>query len=173
MGLTLSALVSTGSAINATLFSAGYFARGLVQNDLLPDRVGASSESGAPKRMLVILGVVTAAFAASGSLGAITSFASLAFIVVFGGASYLAFRERGRDAVHPVPPALGVVGTSAFFPLLLYHLYRAEPQTLTAVVGIGVAVVAVELLYFERDVIESEVATIEHRLQDGEHPLDD
>jgi len=63
---------------------------------------------------------------------AATWFASLSFIVVFGVVSLLAFHERDADDVHPVPPALGAVGT-----------------------------VAVELIYFERELLEQELASTE------------
>ncbi|WP_255197006.1 APC family permease [Halorarius litoreus] len=160
-----SALFSTGSAINATLFSSGYFAKGLVGNDLLPDHVGDASAEGIPTRTLLGIGGVTAAFSAYGSLEAITSFASLAFILVFGGMCLLAFQQRDTDAVSPVAPAVGAAGALGFFPLMFYHLYRAQQGTFYAVLLLGVAVLAVELLYFERDVIAEEVGAIERDVQ--------
>jgi amino acid transporter len=158
--ISLSALFSTASAINATLFSAGYFAKGMLTDDLLPDRVGDSSASGVPTRTLILLGIVTAVFTAYGSLSAITSFASLAFIVVFGAMSALAFSRRGSERISPVWPAIGTVGAPLFFILMFYHLYIAERQTFYAVLLIAAAVVAVELLYFERNVIKQEIAYI-------------
>lgn len=155
--ISLSALFSTGSAINATLFSAGYFAKGMLSDDLLPDRVGDSSASGVPSRTVLLLGVITAAFTAYGSLEAITSFASLAFIVVFGGMSALAFTQRDTEHLTAVWPAVGAVGATGFFILMFYHLYSAQRGTFYAVLLITAVVLAVELLYFERDVIEREI----------------
>ena len=155
--ISLSALFSTGSAINATLFSTGYFAKGMLSDDLLPDRVGDSSASGVPTRTVIVLGAVTAGFTAYGSLSAITSFASLAFIVVFGGTSYLAFTRRDAESISPVWPAVGTVGATLFFVLMFYHLYTAERNTFYTVVAIAIVVFAVELLYFEREVIEEEI----------------
>ena len=167
--LALSALFSTGSAINATLFSAAHFAKGMLSSDLLPDYVGDSAADGLPERTVLVLGAITAAFSAYGSLGAITSFASLAFIVVFGAMSYLALAERDRDGVHPLPPAVGLVGAAGFFPLMLWNLYNREPETFGMVVVIAVAVVAAEILYFERDVIKREVDEVERTVfGDGE-----
>lgn len=162
-----SALFSTGSAINATLFSSGYLAKGMIDDDLLPDRTGDSSASGVPARTLLVLGTVTAAFSAYGSLEAITAFASLSFIVVFGGMSYLAFRQRDDDAVTPVIPAAGTAGALGFTPLMLYHLYRSQTGTFYAVVLLAAVVLAVELVYFERDVLESEVESITHDVRAG------
>jgi amino acid transporter len=164
VAVAIAALFSTGSAINGTLFSAANFAQGMLSDDLLPDRFGDSDADGAPERTVLGLGVVAAAFTAYGSLEAITSFGSLAFLVVFGAMSYLAFRERDEDAISPVVPALGVLGTTAFFPLLLYHLWSGQRQVFYAVVLITVAVVGVEVLYFERDELAEGVRSVEKTL---------
>jgi amino acid transporter len=147
--ISIAALFSTGSAINATLFSCGYFAKSMLSSDLLPDRVGDSSRKGLPRRTVIGLGIVTAGFAAWGTLGAITSFASLAFIVVFGGTCALAFlqRDSARAAIFP---AIGAVGATLFFGLMFYHLYSAERDTFFSVIGITVVALGLELFYFER-----------------------
>ncbi|MBV0923716.1 APC family permease [Halomicroarcula limicola] len=161
VALSVSALFSTGSAINATLFSAAHFAKGMLTDDLLPDDIGDADADGAPGRTVLLLGVVTAAFSAVGSLGAITSFASLSFIVVFGAMSYLAFRQRDAGEVSPLPPAVGAAGSALFFPLMLFNLYEREPNTFYTVLVVAAAVVAVELLYFERGYLEREIEQIE------------
>ena len=155
--LALSALFSTGSAINATLFSSAHFAKGMLSDDLLPDQMGNSSADGIPERTVLVLGAITAALTWYGSLGAITSFASLSFILVFGSMSYLAFRQREHDEVTAVIPAVGAAGALAFFPLMLYNLYTREPNTFYMVLGIAVVVFGVEVLYFERDLLEEEI----------------
>jgi amino acid transporter len=163
--LALSALFSTGSAINATLFSSAHFAKGLLGDDLLPDRIGRADADGIPERTVLLLGGITAAFTWFGSLGAITSFASLAFIIVFGLVSYLTFRERDHDEVNAIIPAVGAAGSLVFFQLMLYNLYTREPHTFYTVFGIAGFVLAVELLYFEREVIEEEVEAFEPELE--------
>jgi amino acid transporter len=162
--LALSALFSTGSAINATLFSSAHFAKGMLGDDLLPDRIGQADADGIPERTVLLLGGTTAAFTWFGSLGAITSFASLAFILVFGVISYLTFRQREHDEVNVIIPAVGTAGSLLFFPLMLYNLYTREPHTFYMVLGIAGLVLAVELLYFEREGIEEEVEAFEPEL---------
>lgn len=161
VGFTLvsaAAIFSTGSAVNGTLFSAAYFTKGMVGDGLFPDAVGRAGTDGVPTRTVLVLGTVAAGFAAVGSLQGITSFGSLAFIAVFGAMSYLAFRERD-GVVSTVVPAFGVVGTSILFPVLLYHLATNEPETFTTVVA--VAVVSIEVLYFERDTIRDGFHAVE------------
>ncbi|MFB6164900.1 MAG: APC family permease [Haloarculaceae archaeon] len=153
--IALAALFSTGSAINGTLFSAAHFAKGMLSDDLVPQKFGDADASGAPERTLLLLGLVTAVFTAYGSLEGITSFGSLAFMVVFGVMSGLALYKRDElDVdVNPVIPAIGLLGTAAFFPILLWHLYTTEWGVFLTVVALAVAVVGVEVIYFERDTI--------------------
>ncbi|WP_073067754.1 APC family permease [Fodinibius roseus] len=159
--ISLAALFSTGSAINATLFSSGYLAKGMLSDHLLPDQFGSPKAEGIPNRTLVILAVITAAFTAYGSLDAITSFASLAFIIIFGTMSYLAFRQRKRPQFSSVIPAVGMIGTAAFFVLMFWHLYNAEPETFYSVLIIAALVITAELLYFERDVLKRKIIPLD------------
>lgn len=156
--ISLAALFSTGSAINATLFSSGYFAKRMLSDHLLPDQFGNAKAKGIPSQTLIILSVMTAVFASYGSLDAITSFASLAFIIIFGTVSFLAFQKRRNSDIRGFIPAVGMTGTSGFFVLMFWHLYNAEPETFYSVLFITAIVVTVELLYFERDVLEREIA---------------
>ncbi|MGZ0747148.1 APC family permease [Haloparvum sp. AD34] len=168
--ISLAALFSTGSALNATLFSAGYFAKGMLSEDLVPDRVGDASADGVPQRILIMLGGVIAAFAAFGSLSAITSFASLTFIVVFGAMSLLALKQRDQPEVNPIPPAIGAVGAGGFFVVMFWHLYSTERHTFYAVLVIALALVAVETLYFKHEALQEEVTTFERLVEpDGWH----
>jgi amino acid transporter len=150
----ISALFSTASAVNATLFSSALFSESLVDMGVLPDRFGSDGD-GVPSTVVVVIGVLSAAFAVYGSLMSITSFASLAFIATFGGMSYLAWTHRDDidDIVAPVP-LVGVVGCGLFFPLLLYNLYVVAPATLGLVLVIAALVLGSELLYFEREPVE-------------------
>jgi ABC-type siderophore export system fused ATPase/permease subunit len=106
---------------------------------------------------VLLLGDDTAGFTAYGSLSASTSFASLAFIVVFGGTSYLAFTQRDAEGIDALWPAVGTVGATLFFALVFFHLYSAERNTFDTVLVVAAVVLGVELLYFERDVVEEEV----------------
>jgi hypothetical protein len=128
----------------------------MLEDDLLPDRIGDADADGAPTRTLLILGLITAAFTAYGSLQGITSFASLAFITVFGSMSFLAFRHRAGLRTG-ILPAVGVVGAVLFFPSLVYHLAVMEPAVFSVVLVVTVVLLGLEILYFERETIRSEI----------------
>lgn len=155
--ISFAALFSTGSAINATLFSSGYFAKRMLSNHLLPDQFGNPDSQGIPTRTLIVLALLTAAFTAYGSLDAITSFASLAFIIIFGTVSFLAFQRRKQAHINGFIPAVGMTGTAAFLVLMFWHLYSDDAQTFYSVLVIAALVILVELLYFERNFIKKEI----------------
>jgi hypothetical protein len=111
-----------------------------------------------------VLGGLAAVFTAIGSLQGITSFASLAFITVSGIVSAIALSERDQEAITTAIPALGLAGTLLAFPLLLWHLYTTKLGVFVTVVGIAIAVLAVELLYFERESITDGIHSLERVL---------
>ncbi len=160
----LSALFSTGSAINATLFSSALYAKNMLTDGLLPDQFGDADKSGAPTRTVLIIGVLTVLFTVYGSLEGITSFASLSFIVVFGAMNFLAIQERGSLDANPYVPAVGFAGSLLFLPLMVYYLYTQEPAVFNAVALLSLAVIGVELLYFERESIEDGLRTAKKKL---------
>ncbi len=161
MLISIAALFSTGSAINATLFSSARLSKQLAAKNMLPTEIESSGDE--PIRSLLLLGALTALFTFFGSLDGITSFASLAFITIFGGISYLAFRER-ENIQSAVIPAVGALGATATVAALLWHLFTAEIGVFWTVVAISVFVVVVELLYFERDHIERDIERVEDRI---------
>ncbi|MFB6094076.1 MAG: APC family permease [Halanaeroarchaeum sp.] len=157
----VAAVASTASAINATLFSTALFAQGMSADDLLPDRVAPTRAAGVPTRALLVIGALTIVFTAFGSLTAITEFASLSFLVVFGIVNLLALSRRG-DLWTPIP-LVGLAGTAAFLPLFVWHLYSSQFAVFVLVVAIAVVVLAVEGLYFERERLEAGLRSVRRR----------
>ncbi|NUC72450.1 APC family permease [Haloterrigena sp. SYSU A558-1] len=166
LAVGLAGLISTASAINSTLFSEAIFAKNLIDDDILPHEMGDPDADAAPKRTVLVIGVLTAAFAVLGSLEAVVEFASLAFIVVFGTMCALALTVRDSDDVdvNPIPPLVGAIGSAAFFVMLTWYLYSQLPAVFWLVVVIAAAVFAVEALYFKRETLSEGVQTVEKRI---------
>lgn len=160
--IAVAALFSTGSALNATLFSTARLSKKMVNDDFLPNEL-RGSDDGDPVRPLLVVGSLTAGLAVVGSLHAISSFASLSFITIFGSISALAVTQRD-SLVTGLIPAIGVVGAMAAATALLYHLYTREFHTFVLVLVLVVVVITTEVVYFERDVIEAEIASAEEAL---------
>lgn len=166
LAVGLAGLISTASAINSTLFSEAIFAKNLISDGILPHEMGDPDADAAPKRTVIVIGILTAAFAILGSLEAVVEFASLAFIVVFGTMSALALMVRDSDEVdlNPIPPLLGAIGSAAFFVMLTWYLYSQLPAVFWLVVIIAVIVFAVEALYFKRQTLSEGINDVEKRI---------
>jgi hypothetical protein len=52
---------------------------------------------------------------------------------------------------------VGLVGSFGAFPILVWHLYTNEPAVFGTVIITGIAVFAIEMLYFGRDTVWSGV----------------
>ncbi|WP_306060698.1 APC family permease [Natronococcus wangiae] len=166
LAVGIAGLISTASAINSTLFSEALFAKNLISDDILPHEMGDPDADAAPERSVIVIGLLTAAFTALGSLEAVVEFASLAFIVVFGAMSALALTVRNEEGVdvNPVPPLLGTVGSAAFFVMLTWYLYSQLRAVFWLVVVIAAAVFTVEAMYFKRQELSEGLGSVEKRL---------
>lgn len=164
--IALSALVSTASAIIATLYSSAHFAKGMIRSGLLPDRAGSTSVTGAPPRTVIVLGALSVVMVAIGRLEGVVSFGSLMFMIVFGSMSYLALTQRHHEDVNIIPPLVGFVGSFASVPILLRHLYLNEPTEFVMVVLTAAFALSVELLYFGRETIWDGVKQGQGRIGD-------
>ncbi|MFB6133673.1 MAG: APC family permease [Halanaeroarchaeum sp.] len=160
----IAAVASTASAINATLMSTALFAKNLSADGLMPDQVAESQSEGVPTHALTVIGVLTVAFTVYGSLQAITEFASMAFIVVFGAMNYVAIRRVDASGFRSSIPIVGFVGAVAFLPLFGWHLYTEQFEIFALVVAITVVLLVVEGLYFKREFANEGVRAIEKRL---------
>lgn len=127
-----------------------------MKKDLKPAQAEQESDDDEPIRELLTVGLLAAVFTVVGSLQGITSFASLTFIVIMGGMNYLAITNRTETELPRVVSAVGRAGTIITIPLLLWHLYSTEFGVFLTVVGTAIAVISVEVLYFERDWLVAE-----------------
>lgn len=89
---------------------------------------------------------------------------TLAFITLFGAMSYLTFRKRGGHLATIAIPAVGALGAVATVVALTYHLVTIEPHVCGTVLVLVIAILGVELLYFERESILKEVQNLEERV---------
>jgi amino acid transporter len=161
LAVGISALVSTASAVNSTLFNSAIFAGNLASRDILPEEMGSHGDRTIPLYAVLIIGFLTALFTSFGSLEAVVEFASLMYIVVFGAVCALAFLYREEAGISAIPPLVGVVGCGFFFVALLWYLYTQLYSVFVLVVAIAIVVFAVEALYFERDAISEGIQQVE------------
>ncbi|MGC9319740.1 MAG: APC family permease, partial [Armatimonadota bacterium] len=156
----LSAMKSTSSGINATLFGASRLAHRIATEEEMPRIFSFRDHRGIPRYSLIIMGCLTAAFAALGSLEQITEFGSVAFLIADAAANYACLRLWRDAGAHPVPPALGLAGTVIALPVLIHHLYVTQQGILWSIAAIFVGLLIAEFLFIERGPIRDYVTQI-------------
>ncbi|MEF8843365.1 MAG: APC family permease [Haloarculaceae archaeon] len=146
----LSAIKSTSSGINATLFGTARLVHKLGTEGALPRIFSFRNREGIPIYSVVLMGCLTAALAAVGTLKQITEFGSVAFLFSFAVTNYTNFRLADETGSTRIIPFVGLIGTLAALPIVLYHLYRTDIGILLWIVSIFVVVFVVEFAYIER-----------------------
>jgi amino acid transporter len=146
----LSAMKSTSSGINATLFGASRLSHEIATEGAIPQLFSFRNREGIPVYALLIMGGLTAAFAALGTLKQITEFGSIAFLIADAVTNFVNLRLAGETGSNRLFPALGLIGTTVAIPIVLYHLYLTDVEILLWIVGIFVALFVLEFLYLER-----------------------
>jgi len=153
----LSAMKSTSSGINATLFGASRLAHEIAAEGAIPRLFSFRNREGIPVYSLLLMGGLTAAFAALGSLKQITEFGSVAFLIADAVTNYVNLRLADETGSNRLFPALGLLGTAVAIPIVLVHLYRTDVGILLWIVGIFLALFLLEFLYLERSPFDPDV----------------
>jgi amino acid transporter len=153
----LSAMKSTSSGINATLFGTARLVHKISTEGALPRAFSFRNREGIPVYALLVMGGLTAAFAALGSLKQITEFGSVAFLLSFAVTNYTNFQLADVTGSNRLVPALGLVGTGVAIPIVLYHLYLTDVEILLWILGIFVLIFLLEFLYLERSPFDPDV----------------
>ncbi|MFB6089044.1 MAG: APC family permease [Candidatus Aenigmatarchaeota archaeon] len=159
--VVLTAIQSTASGINATLFGSSRLAHKIAKEKELPRVFSFRNKEGIPVYALLITGSLTAIFSVFGSLEQITEFGSVAFIIADGAANFANLRLYRETNSHLIIPLLGFLGCVIALPIIVYHLFLTEPHILFSIAGIFIFLLLLELLYMERNPIERVAEEIE------------
>jgi amino acid transporter len=146
----LSAIKSTSSGINATLFGTSRLVHEIATEGALPRLFSFRNREGIPVYSLLIIGALTAALAALGTLKQITEFGSVAFLISFAVTNYTNVVLAEETGSNRLVPILGLAGTGIALPVVLFHLYRTDIEILFWIAGIFAVVFSIEYLYVER-----------------------
>ena len=143
----IAALMSTASAINATLFGSARLAMVMAAEHALP-RVFSLRERTreVPWVSLVVLSVLTGAFLLLADLTVISSFASAVFLAIFAAVNLSAWRLRTRIALHAAVPLAGASFSLAALAVLLWHTWQVDRISLAWIGGFFLAAILLETL---------------------------
>jgi amino acid transporter len=105
--VTIAAAFSTGSAINATLFSTGRLMESVAEKRDLPDLLARENRSNVPYYAVLVIAGLAALLSVVGSLGSLVESASLIFLLTFGTVNVIAYREAVRKRIFCLLGAIG------------------------------------------------------------------
>ncbi len=150
----LGALLSTASAINATLFGTARLGMVMATEGSLPKVFSFHRrDKPIPYVSLITIALVTIAFVNVANLSIISSFSSSTFLLIFALINLAALRLhrviRSRWWIHLV----GFLGAFFSWLALLWYLYQNHSATLASIFIIYAAVVIFEFLFSKRAVL--------------------
>jgi hypothetical protein len=147
----LGALLSTASAINATLFGTARLGKGMAEERALP-RVFSMRERtrDIPWVSLCVIAGVTLVFVNLGDLTVISSFASSTFLLIFASINLSALRLRERIGSGWVAPAAGFALCLASWMVLCGYLWLQAQESLLWIGVFYLGTTVMELLFSER-----------------------
>ncbi len=147
----LGAVLSTASAINATMFGTARLGSIMAKEHALPCAfANRGHNSSVPWVSLIVLAIITLVFVNMADLAVISSFASATFLLIFASINLAAFRLRKKIAIHPFMPLLGFTGCIASWLVLIIYLWKHDGHSLQWMLLAYLAVTIAELLFSAR-----------------------
>jgi hypothetical protein len=149
--ISLAALLSTASAINATLFGTARLGKVMAMEHALP-RVFSFREKrvDVPWGSLVAITMMSLIFVNTTDLTKISSFASSTFLLIFAAINLSAFRLRKKIGAKPAISLIGCVLAFSALLILLWHLFKTDKHSLYIIAGMYIVTIVAELVFSER-----------------------
>lgn len=128
--VTIAAAFSTGSAINATLFSTGRLMESVAKKKDLPHLLAKENQSNIPYYAILTIAGLAAILATIGSLGALVDAASLIFLITFGTVNVIAYLQKVK---YRFICLIGAVGCLIAILLSSYQQFQDRPIPLLVI----------------------------------------
>ncbi|RMG93001.1 MAG: amino acid permease [Zetaproteobacteria bacterium] len=125
----LAAMLSTASAINATMFGAARMMAEMAVHGEMPKPFSFRNRAAVPWLAVVIISAVTLGLATLGGLAFIASFSSLTFLAVSLSVCLSNWRLRRVTGANPFLSAMGLLMLALTIATLVYYLLTEQPQT--------------------------------------------
>lgn len=139
------ALLSTASAINATLFGSARLAMTMAKQNALPKIFSLRRRvRPVPWVSLIVLSALAAGFLLLTNLTIIATFASATFLVIFSAVNLSAFRLRDKIGIAAIPPLAGLTLAVASLIVLLWHIWHSARVSLAWIVAVYAAAILLE-----------------------------
>lgn len=151
MLIGLGALLSTASAINATLFGTARLGMVMAQESELP-KVFSHKErtKDIPYVSLIFIGAMTLLFVNTTNLTIISSFASSTFLLIFAAINLSALRLRKKIGINIFIPLAALLLSLASWAILIVYLSKTDWKAIEWMGTLYLCVIMAELFFSER-----------------------
>ena len=156
------ALLSTSSAINATLYSTARISYVVAKYGQAPRVLGRRIWHGAYEG-LAIISLLALAMALTVNLETIATAGSSGFLLVFTTVNLVAYKLRDKVKASPVVTLAGALLSTAALVILLYRMASTSPSSIAVFAALVAGAFTAEYLY-RRVTGRSLPAYIDHRL---------
>jgi len=129
--VTIAAAFSTGSAINATLFSTGRLMETVAKKKDLPNLFVKENQANIPYYAIIILAGLAAVLAVIGSLNTLVDAASLIFLITFAAVNYISFQQKMK---YKILSLFGSIACLIAIILSSYNQFQERPIPLIIIV---------------------------------------
>lgn len=144
--ITLAALASTSSAINATLYGTARASYMVAKYGQLPEamerRVWKQAYEG-----LILVGILSAILANTASLESISIAGSGGFLLIFLSVNLAAYRLREETGAKPAIVISGIILTFLALSILMYRMFVSSPQNLKVLAALVAGSFLTEVIY--------------------------
>ncbi|WP_456480069.1 APC family permease [Nautilia sp.] len=145
--ISVAALLSTASAINATLYGGGRVGYLVAKLGELPSEFGKKIKEG--YEGMLILGLLAIIFATSFDIQNISVAGSLGFLLIFGLVNLANFKLRGKTGSNVFIPALGFVLCFAAAAVLIGYNAKHSPDSLKSSLLVIIIVILFSFIYYK------------------------
>jgi len=161
----LGAVLSTASAINATMFGTARLAGVMATDKALP-RVFSHRERtrDVPWLSLCVITLLTGLIVLTGNLTVISAFASSSFLLIFAAINVSALRLRRRIGIAAGIPLAAALLSAVSWIVLWTYMWRHSRQSVVWVGASYLVILVLELLFSQRRLLLREVENMERRL---------
>jgi amino acid transporter len=147
----LGAVLSTASAINATLFGTARLGLVMAEDDALPKVFSLKERTkNIPWISLWAISIASLIFVNTANLTIIASFASATFLLIFSSVNLAAFKLRKTIKIQAWSCILGGVLSFSALLGLLFYTQQTSPKTLLWMAALFVGIILLETLFKER-----------------------
>ncbi|MBK5253903.1 MAG: amino acid permease [Peptostreptococcaceae bacterium] len=129
--VTIAAMFSTASAINATLFSTGRLMETVAKKKDLPNLFVKENQENIPFYAIIAIAALAAILASLGSLDILVTAASLIFLITFGIVNYIGFLQKIK---YRALSLIGAIGCLIAIIISSYEQLNSNPIPLISIV---------------------------------------